>query len=463
VARLAAADVEELAEREVHPYSMDDQVLSGFAIYNFIYPAIRMGMVREYYWVVPDGTFPNAGEVLRFVRETIASKLQGVALEELETLTWTDSMVRGTLFGVPVRILELSSLPSIDEPVLLDLDMDYFTTVSARTAEVTERPRVAVESVLGALRERGLETDLVTICHSTVGGYFPVYERWLGGYVHRWLSDPSRGPAEEAIAAERRQAGLEMQSADFESAERRFARLVEVMPDEASFWLGLADARRRIGRPLDATRAFERALELDPLLIHTPLFDADRAWLSRRYADALRLYEAYLKTQADSPYRGYASRRRGDCLARLGRTREAIMQYREVVGSAPRHGDSRLELGILLRDSGDAEGALRQLHAARAILPERSVYALALGTTQLMRGDLPGGVTNLEAAIDLHPTLARARANLAAAYVELDRLQEAADHLGHALRVAPENPQYRRVANEIRGRGVSVPGPANAR
>ncbi len=457
VTRLAAANVEELSQLEIHPYAMDDQIFSGFAIYNFIYPAMRMGMVRDFWWVVPDGTLAGKGAATALVRDLIAEKMQGIPVEDIQTLRWQDGGVHGTLYGTPVHIIELQSLPTFEEPVLLDLDMDYFTTVSAHSQRVSDSPWILMESVLDVFQARNLTSDLATICLSSVGGFFPVHERWLGSYLQQSLIDPASRETESAIASERRQAGLEMKSADYESAVRRFERLVELHPEEASYWLGLADARRRSGRPLDATEAFERALELDPLLLHSTLYEADRAWLNRLYSTALSLYESYLQTVPNTVYRAYTLRRRGDCLARLGRKREAVQALQEVIALAPRHGDTRLDLGVLLREMGYAQKGLRQMHAARSILPERSVYALALGTTQLMGGDMQNGMMNLESAIQLQPTMARAHANLAAVYLQLDRLEEAARQVGQALRVAPENAQYRRVAQELSVRGVALP------
>jgi hypothetical protein len=240
VTRLAAANVEELSKLEIHPYAMDDQIFSGFAIYNFIYPAMRMGMVRDFWWVVPDGTLSSKGAAKALVRDLIAEKMQGIPVEDVQTLRWKDGGVHGSLYGIPVHIIELQSLPSFDEPVLLDLDMDYFTTVSAHSQHVSDSPWILTETVLDVFQSRNLSSDLVTICLSTVGGFFPVNERWLGSYLQQSLIDPVSRETGSAIAAERRQAGLEMKSADFESAVRRFERLVELHSEEASYWLGLA-------------------------------------------------------------------------------------------------------------------------------------------------------------------------------------------------------------------------------
>ena len=315
VTRLAAANVEELSKLEIHPYAMDDQIFSGFAIYNFIYPAMRMGMVRDFWWVVPDGTLAGKGAAQALVRDLIAEKMQGIPVEDIQALHWEDGGVHGSLYGIPVHIIELQSLPSFDEPVLLDLDMDYFTTVSAHSQRVSDSPWILAETVLDVFQARNLSSDLATICHSSVGGFFPVNERWLGG-LPAAVADRSRLPGDGSprSRAERRQAGLEMKSADYESAVRRFERLVDLHPEEASYWLGLADSRRRSGRPLDATEAFQRALELDPLLLHSALYEADRAWLNRLYSTALNLYESYLETLPDSVYRAYTLRRKGGCL-----------------------------------------------------------------------------------------------------------------------------------------------------
>src|SRR5262249_49441029 len=74
-ARLAAADSDELEGLEHRPYTLDRKVLGTFCSSNFIYPAARLGIVREFVWVVPDGTLRDRAAAEDLVRRTILDKL----------------------------------------------------------------------------------------------------------------------------------------------------------------------------------------------------------------------------------------------------------------------------------------------------------------------------------------------------------------------------------------------------
>jgi Flp pilus assembly protein TadD len=73
---------------------------------------------------------------------------------------------------------------------------------------------------------------------------------------------------------------------------------------------------------------------------------------------------------------------------RIGRDDDAVAAFRKVVAVAPDHGDTRLDLGLLLRSRGDLDGAVAALREARRILPEQGSYAMALGMTYARLGDL---------------------------------------------------------------------------
>ena len=132
VARIAAARPEELASLELHPYALDNTVHERFGIWNFVYPAARLGVVREFWWVVPDGTLADPASARRLVKEILIDKLEMITVDEAAGFRLEGRTVRGVVLGVPTVLCELRDLPAFDEPVLLDIDLDYFTTLRSR-------------------------------------------------------------------------------------------------------------------------------------------------------------------------------------------------------------------------------------------------------------------------------------------------------------------------------------------
>jgi tetratricopeptide (TPR) repeat protein len=131
---------------------------------------------------------------------------------------------------------------------------------------------------------------------------------------------------------------------------------------------------------------------------------------------------------------------------RLGRDDEAIETLRRVLSVAPRHGDTRLDLGVLLRERGKLDEAVAELRTAREILPDLGTYAMALGTTYLQMGKTREGIAELETAVARRPTWALARGTLAAALMHEKRFAEAAEHARLATMLNPDNPAFRRLA-----------------
>lgn len=455
IARIAAASPEELPGLELHPYAMDGTTLSRFGIWDWLYPAARLGMIRELVWLVPDGTLAGRDDVVDFVREVIVSKIQMVAVDEARTLHASGRTIRGTLLGLPVVVCELADLPQIDEPVLLDVDLDYFTTRSAKTQEVTETPWIRPAKFVEGLAARGLRTDLVTMSLSTMGGYLPPSCRWLGPDLAERLHSP-RDVARDADAGQEN-AEKELLAGRADRAATLYRGLVERRPDDATLSYGLYRALAAQGRTAEAEAARARAVELDPVLAHDDLFEGDRRWLNHRFDESLEFYRRYLEKNPKSPFAAYALRREGSCLMHLRRDDEAIAALRSALALAPQHADSRMDLGVLLRSRGAIDDAIREISLARKILPDRAIYSLVLGSTYAMTGRNEEAVEELQHAVDRQPCLALARNNLAIALFQLGRYDEAAKNLRIAMAFTPApSPQMMQLAGQLGRRGVPI-------
>src|SRR5438093_356055 len=89
---------------------------------NYIYPALQEGIVKEFYWIVPDAfTHPRARRnlVRTFQRRMAVNprSMRNLRLEHNRILVDID--------GKRVITCSLSDLPEIREPVLIDVDTDF--------------------------------------------------------------------------------------------------------------------------------------------------------------------------------------------------------------------------------------------------------------------------------------------------------------------------------------------------
>ena len=448
VARIAAADPLELAELELHPYAVGASVLDHFGTSNFIYPATRLGIVREVVWVVPDGTLGDASLAAALVREVVLGRMQMIGIDEARGFHLAGRTVQGTLWGVPVTICELADLPYFAEPVLLDIDLGYFTTRSALTQHVLDVPWITPEEVLAGLARKGVRTDRVTISYSTMGGFLPPDDRWLGPALQARLEGrdvPQEALRYDALRAE--------QAGDLPRAAALNRALTAADPDDASAWWALARVQTAQGAG-DAAAAMRRAIALDPVLADAVLFAGDRAWWNGDYALALSRYQAWLADRPGHPFALHASRRIAGCLLRLDRPQEAEAAFEAFLRSAPRQADSRVELGLLLREQGRLQQAIAQLEAARADLPDFAHAAMALGQAYLEAGEVPRAVDELEVAVERRPCWAMAHGQLAAGLARMGQIEDANRHLRLALSLQPANPQIRRIERQLRQSGT---------
>jgi tetratricopeptide (TPR) repeat protein len=454
VARIAAARPDELPALELHPYTMDGTALGRFGIWNFIYPAARMGIVRELVWVVPDGSLGDPESVVRLARDILVGKLEMVSVKEALGLQAVGRAIQGEILGVPILVCEIGDLPVIHEPVLLDVDLDYFTTGSAVSQSVTAGPWISPRAVIDVLQKKQIRTDLVTLSYSTIGGFLPPGSRWIGPTMVRELRKPrAELPAGDRARMEAQEA---MEAGDAGLAVELYGQWTRVEPDSACAWFSYARALEEAGRMDEAVVAGRQAVARDPILAHEALFQADRLWFNRSYGPALAEYERYLERLPVGPFTAYALRRQGGCLRRLNRDAEAEAVYRRMLELAPDHGDTLLDLGILLREKGDVEEAMALLRKARELLPDRSDYARALGTTHLLSGDIRSAVTELTAAVERKPSSVIIRRNLAIALIQDSRPVEAATQIRIALALDPGNPAIRQIAAQLQRAGLAL-------
>ncbi len=454
IARFAAADSDELSALEQHPYAADGETLKRFGSRNFIYPAARLGLVRELVWVVPDGTLRDPLAAEELVRRLILGKMQMIALDEARTLHLERNTIHGTILGLPVTICELDDLPALDEPVLLDVDLNFLTTRSVMSQEVAPRPSATPDALVDRLRAHGVRTDLATIALSTMGGFVPPACRWLGPALRAALR---RAPDAERDRWKRRaEADAAAAGGREPAAVAAWRKLAGEHPDDGSLWYTLARAEAGSGRSAAPSDARAKAVAADPILTDSALFEADALWLNRRYPDALDGYRDYRSSRPAGPFAAYCLHREADCLTRIGRVEDAIAALRKVIAIAPGNGDAHADLALLLREEGQLDAAIEQFLEARKLLPDLAAYAMALGTTYATQHRFDEAVDALEAAVARRPTWGAAQINLGLLLARIGRPVDAARHLNAAAVLEPRDPRIARLLTRLRRQGIAT-------
>lgn len=134
---------------------------------NYLYPAIKEGLVGKLTWVIP----PDLPEpsILNWAKHHLNEWIE-LSPDEYRNLETSGDRVSGTLLGIPFEMGPLESLSLPQEPVLLDIDIDYF---------LEEDGTVWQESSEFARLIKGVPSALTTVAYSVKGGFTPELERRL--------------------------------------------------------------------------------------------------------------------------------------------------------------------------------------------------------------------------------------------------------------------------------------------
>ncbi|MBI5299464.1 MAG: UPF0489 family protein [Deltaproteobacteria bacterium] len=169
-------------------------VESRIHIGNFIYPAIKEGMVRAFYWVVPDEMAKTAKDRKTLMR--IFLNLKRIFPERVANLCVDKKGVRCLLDGVPAFACSLENLPRFSETVLLDIDTDFFVIRKWSESYPYFDPDdlqmwLTPAELVNRLQNKVPQTDFITISYSMNGGFTPPDYKYLGDELKNCLQGAS--------------------------------------------------------------------------------------------------------------------------------------------------------------------------------------------------------------------------------------------------------------------------------
>ena len=230
---------------------------------NFISLALRQGLLREVFWVVPDAAFENA-KATKPVLKHIKRLLRRYQVRS--TILIEPNRIAAIVLGKRLTICPLSFLPMLREPILLDIDVDYL--VIPRVAygmpdKHSPLPWCWPNELVKLLRNSGVQSDLVTIVYSVEGGYTPLQWKYLGQELALLLRRPTQ--MDSALAGMRRigEGAEAEQREEVIVAESRYRQAQALLPESAAAPYRLARLLSSQGRIGEARQLYAHAVKLD--------------------------------------------------------------------------------------------------------------------------------------------------------------------------------------------------------
>ncbi len=356
----------------------------------------------------------------------------------------------------PLVMPDVSGLP---EPVRAQVRERHDALQRAEESGAPAAARANAHGELGLILMATRFYDAAEIAFGHAQALAPRQMRWpyYLAQLHRTTGDQPRAVErfERAVeldptyvAALVRLGELYLDEGRAEDAEPLFEQALAVDPASAPALSGIGRAALARGETSRAIEHLERALASGPPAwdIHYNLATAYRdagnperaeEHLSRRGGDPpeppdplMRAYESLLRSPRAYETRGVAA-------MRDGRTAEAVAIFREGVEQTPDDASLRQQLGAALFAGGDPDGAAEQLETALRLDPTLARAHAGLGTLASMGGRQGEAVERFAAAVEHDPDYLEARLGLVDAYRAAGRPEDALDELDRAIEIAP--------------------------
>ena len=168
------AELKSRLEQTLNYLHYEPDVQKQLNIGNYIYPAIREGIVNDFYWVVPGGSpeFRASANIIRNMLRAIAGRGQRVTRTSSESL-------RIAYRGRNIVVCTLNSLPVLAGDTLLDIDTDFLVIDSVKNSDNTtaigrRKPWISPAQLAGAIQHKVPCPRVVTIAYSVNGGWTPL-------------------------------------------------------------------------------------------------------------------------------------------------------------------------------------------------------------------------------------------------------------------------------------------------
>ncbi|HVP13861.1 MAG TPA: tetratricopeptide repeat protein [Phycisphaerae bacterium] len=226
----------------------------------------------------------------------------------------------------------------------------------------------------------------------------------------------------------------------YEEAGRWFSFGLELNDRLLSAYVGIGVAQHLAGRKEEALASIEMARNIEPnstLLfsevarMHLKAAAGHEANQFLSFAD-----EAHPEVAGGAEAAGGAKTRRADTGDLLS---QQIDRLREAIGRNPNHADLHYRLGLLLKNRGQIEDAIKEFRQAVAINPTYMKAQVKLGLALAENDQIGEAVEALKRATDLHPEYVDLHYQLGLLFAQRHQFEMSVEHYERAVEGNPRN------------------------
>jgi len=181
--------------RKILWHQEEQEIMKTVNTGNYLYPALKDGVISELYWVVPDKIW-DIPEERSIIKKIFQQILEKHPKEKAAKILSEEKSIVTTICDRKFTTCKLDNLPTINESVLLDIDVDFFI-VNSRLKEiagitvVNKKPWMWPSELITILKNKRIKTDCVTISYSRAEGFTPLKYKYLGDQVANLLRNPN--------------------------------------------------------------------------------------------------------------------------------------------------------------------------------------------------------------------------------------------------------------------------------
>ncbi len=427
---------EQLKQLQLNPLHPEERALKPLRIMNYLYPAIKEGMVGELYWVPPDSLL-SGESVLDRMKNHVVETLAKLYIDDLRSFRLGKGVIKGRVYGIPLTICKLSDLPRFEEEaVVLDIDVDYFDPPDLE--KKIEVPAIWPGEFVETLKKKAMRTDVVSLCYSVRGGYLALEYRFLGDELKEILRDPEGNDQKAARVRRHRELGLVYRSKGmYREAIEEFQKALELSPDEASLHYGLGLIYSHLGNSNAARTEFALSRAVDSIYGDPVISDADYYFNKKMYGRALPLYEEILRRKPTYVKGLFGA---GLCCSKQGKLESAEKYYQKCIEIQPNFSLAYFNLGVIYSEMKMWKRAEEEYRRALELNPHNGKAYQNLGRLYDMQGDIHKAICAYEKAIENNPCFKAAHNNLGGLYARAGRYDEAIKAFINSVKIDPHYP-----------------------
>jgi len=317
--------------------------------------ALEGNLFSRIIWVFPSTTEPDKLNLETFRKQMTEAGF--LSDDEGANLELDNGVFTGTVHGTPFLAIHPRALTSIDEPVILHLDLGYFKGLYKNEIKTPLYP--TLQQTTADLQALNLKVRAVTLSYSTEERELSLDTRFLINRFAEILERPEMIDQDLPHAWNLHSEALYTINFFLESkVSELYDRAVQAAPDDAAVLYGLSQRVLRDGNLDEALKLIERAVASDNGYALEYLNLADRALEAGDFKTALQLTE---KGRPHFPRTPFIDIQRAQILLDLGRLDEAhalLGELKKLSWSKQVHPQIMQHLDELLAWQPEKESAL---------------------------------------------------------------------------------------------------------